>query len=84
MIMLAIATSIDALAVGISFSFARLSVGILQACLIIGCVSFVLPFCGVYLGKFIGGVFQKYAARVGGLVLIFIGIKILLEHLGIL
>ncbi len=84
MIMLAIATSIDALAVGISFSFARLSVGILQACLIIGCVSFVLPFCGVYLGKFIGGVFQKYATRVGGLVLIFIGIKILLEHLGIL
>ncbi|MCD7905293.1 MAG: manganese efflux pump MntP family protein [Clostridiales bacterium] len=83
MIMLAVATSIDALAVGISFSLAELSMSIWIACLIIGCASFVLPFCGVYIGKFIGGMFRKYAARVGGCVLIIIGFKILFEHLGI-
>lgn len=84
MVLLAVATSIDALAVGISFSLAELKMSIWIACLMIGCVSFVLPFCGVYIGKFIGGMFQKYAQRVGGLVLIIIGFKILLEHLGML
>lgn len=84
MVVLAVATSIDALAVGISFSLIQPAMGILIACLIIGCVSFVLPFCGVYIGKFIGGMFKKYAARAGGIVLIIIGLKILLEHLGIL
>ncbi|MCD7778752.1 MAG: manganese efflux pump MntP family protein, partial [Clostridiales bacterium] len=84
MIMRAIATSIDALAVGISFSLAELSMSIWTACIIIGCVSFVLPFCGVYIGRFIGGMFKKYAARAGGFVLIIIGFKILFEHLNIL
>ncbi len=83
MTMLAIATSIDALAVGISFSLAELKMSIWVACLMIGAVSFVLPFCGVYIGKFIGGMFQKYAQRAGGCVLIIIGIKILFEHLGL-
>ncbi|MCD8090249.1 MAG: manganese efflux pump MntP family protein [Clostridiales bacterium] len=84
MVMLAVATSIDALAVGISFSMADLKMSIWTACIMIGCVSFVLPFCGVYIGKFIGGMFKKYASRAGGLVLIIIGFKILFEHLNIL
>ncbi len=84
MIMLAVATSIDALAVGITFSMAQLKMNIFSACAVIGCVSFVLPFIGVYIGKFIGGMFKKYAARAGGAILILIGIKILLEHTGIL
>lgn len=83
MVMLAVATSIDALAVGISFAMAQLEMSILTACIIIGIVSFVLPFCGVYIGRFIGGMFRKYAARTGGFVLIGIGIKILIEHLAL-
>ncbi len=84
MVMLAVATSIDALAVGISFAMAQLKMGIFTACVIIGVVSFVLPFFGVYIGRFIGGMFKKYAARAGGFVLIAIGFKIILEHLAIL
>lgn len=83
MVMLAIATSIDALAVGISFAMAKLSMSIWSACAVIGCVSFILPFCGVYIGRFIGGAFKKYASVAGGIVLICIGIKILAEHLGL-
>lgn len=84
MLMLAVATSIDALAVGISFSMAELDMSVWAACGVIGAVSFVLPFIGVYIGKFIGGMFQKYAERAGGAVLIIIGFKILFEHLGLL
>lgn len=78
--MLAIATSIDALAVGVTFAFVA-SGNILFSCSVIGIVAFVLSYLGVMLGKKISGVFQSYAERVGGCVLIMIGFKILIEHL---
>lgn len=76
---LAIATSIDALAVGISFAFLR--VNIISACLLIGGTTFVLSFIAVYAGSKLGGILEKYAGMLGGIILIFIGLKILLEHL---
>ena len=79
LILQAIATSIDALAVGISF--AVLQVNILQAALIIGVVAFVFSFVGGVLGKSIGGFLQGKAELIGGIVLILIGCKILVEHL---
>lgn len=77
-LLLAIATSIDALAVGISFAF--LQVNIYEAMLIIGITTFFLSFIAVYLGNRIGGFFQKYAGILGGIILILIGLKILIEH----
>ena len=82
MLPLALATSIDALAVGISFAF--MGVDIVTAALIIGAVTFVLSGAGVYIGYFFGTRSRKTAEIVGGVVLILIGLKILLEHLGIL
>ncbi|MDD7201478.1 MAG: manganese efflux pump MntP family protein [Sphaerochaetaceae bacterium] len=79
---LAIATSIDALAVGITFAF--LSVNILEASLIIGIVTFLICVCGVLIGHLFGTRFEKGAQILGGSVLILMGLKILLEHLGIL
>ena len=76
---LAIATSIDALAVGLSFSI--LNAPILLPALIIGVVTFIISFCGVMLGKSIGVKWGERAHLLGGIVLIVIGIKILLEHL---
>lgn len=81
MLPLAIATSIDALAVGITFAF--LKVNIVVAVLIIGVVTFVLSFVGVILGKKVGCKYKNRAEFVGGLILILMGLKILLEHLGI-
>lgn len=78
--MLAIATSIDALAVGVTFALVD-SGSIWFSCSIIGIVAFVLSYIGVMLGKKISGVFQSYAERVGGFVLVIIGVKILIEHL---
>lgn len=75
----AIATSIDALAVGISF--ALLDVNILTAGLIIGIIAFALSFTGGILGKGLGSFLQAKAAFAGGTVLILIGLKILVEHL---
>ncbi len=80
--MLAIATSIDALAVGITFAF--LQVSIVPSITIIGCTTFVISFVGVAVGHFFGARFEKPATIIGGVVLILIGVKILLEHLGIL
>ena len=82
MLMLAIATSMDALAVGITFSL--LSIRILPASLFIGAVTFCISFGGVYAGRLLGKKAQKGAAIAGGDVLIAIGVKILLEHLGVL
>ena len=82
MLVLAIATSVDALAVGISF--ALLQVRILVAAAIIGVVTFILSFAGVCLGHAVGTRFKKSATILGGVILIGIGIKILLQHLGIL
>lgn len=75
---LAIATSIDAFAVGISFAF--LDESITKSIIIIGFITFVLSTIGVLLGKKFGEIFKKKAEIVGGLVLILIGVKILLEH----
>ena len=80
--MLAIATSIDALAVGISFSF--LQIDIVAAALIIGCTTFVLSLVGVVVGNRFGARFEKPSQIAGGVVLIAIGLKILLEHLGLI
>lgn len=79
---LAIATSIDALAVGITFAF--LNVSIVPAISIIGITTFVLSFFGVVIGKQFGARYKSKAELAGGIILIFIGLKILLEHLGIL
>jgi putative Mn2+ efflux pump MntP len=79
---LAIATSIDALAVGISFAF--LQVSILPAAALIGVTTFGLSFAGVAIGNRFGAKFQNKAEIAGGVILILIGVKILLEHLGIL
>lgn len=82
LLMLAIATSIDALAVGITFAF--LGVDIVAAALAIGVTTFVLSFIGVAAGNLFGSRFRKPATIAGGVVLILIGAKILLEHLGVI
>lgn len=81
-LILAIATSIDALAVGISF--AALSVDIVPSVALIGVTTFTFSIAGVFVGNFFGSRYEKPASIVGGVVLILIGTKILLEHLGIL
>lgn len=80
--LLAIATSIDALAVGITFAF--LKVNVLSAVLLIGCTTFVLSFIGVWAGHRFGLKYQKKAQMAGGAVLILMGLKILLDHLNVL
>ena len=82
MLLLAIATSIDALAVGVTFAF--FEVNLLLSISIIGIITFVLSFLGVIIGDKFGDKFQNRAELAGGIVLIIIGLKILLEHLGIL
>lgn len=80
LITLAIATSIDALAIGVSFAF--LNVNIVSSSLIIGLITFIVCFIGVIAGKKIGGVFKDYAELIGGIILILIGINIFNEHTG--
>ena len=80
--MLAVATSIDALAVGISFAF--LQVKIVSAITLIGCTTFCISAIGVFVGHKFGAKYEDKASLVGGVILILIGLKILLEHLGIL
>ena len=82
LLMLAIATSIDALAVGVTFAF--LGVNIVWAMVIIGVTTLVLSVIGVAVGHAFGARYEKGATIVGGVVLILIGCKILLEHLGVL
>lgn len=79
---LAVATSIDALAVGITFAF--LKVSIVKAVLIIGTITFLLSIVGVAIGNRFGIKYKNKAEFGGGLVLVLIGLKILIEHLGIL
>ncbi len=81
---LAVATSIDALAVGVSMAMASMEVDILLSALLIGVVAFVLSVAGGLAGRKLGGLFQRRAALAGGLVLVAIGVKILAEHLGVL
>jgi len=82
LLLLAIATSIDALAVGITFAF--LQVSILPAVSLIGAITFVLSLVGVVIGHKFGAKFKSKAEFAGGFVLILIGTKIILEHLGLL
>ena len=81
LIMLSIATSIDALAVGLSLSF--LEESILIPAIIIGIITFSLSFIGVYIGKKLGNYFEKMGVF-GGIILIVIGLRVLIEHLGII
>lgn len=82
LLMMAIATSIDALAVGVTFAF--LQVSIVPAVSLIGITTFVLSLIGVSLGRVFGAKFKSKAEFLGGAILILIGVKILLEHLGVL
>lgn len=82
MFVLAIATSIDALAVGITFAF--LGTPIIEAIAIIGIVTFLISIGGLYVGNFFGSKYKNKAELAGGLILVLLGVKILLEHLGIL
>ena len=82
MLIMAVATSIDALAVGITFAF--LNVSILPASALIGVTTFLLSFAGIYIGNVFGACYKSKAELAGGVILILIGLKILLEHLGII
>jgi manganese efflux pump family protein len=82
MTMLSLATSIDALAIGITFAF--LHADIFSSIAVIGMTTFVLSFIGVVIGSMFGSKFKSKAEFAGGIVLILIGVKILLEHLGYL
>lgn len=82
MIVLAIATSIDALAIGITFAF--FEVNLLLSISIIGIITFIISIIGVKIGNKFGDKYQNKAEFIGGLILVLLGIKILLEHLGIL
>lgn len=82
MIILAIATSIDAFTIGITFAFFK--VNLLLTILLIGIITFILSFLGVIIGKKCGSIFKKKAPILGGIILIVIGLKILLEHLNII
>ena len=82
MLLLAIATSIDALAVGVSF--ACIQVELWSSVLIIGITTFLFSVLGVKIGNVFGSRYEKSASIVGGIILILIGLKILLEHLGVI
>ena len=79
LIIMAVATSIDALAVGVTFAFNR--VNILSAASLIGATTFAICFFGVFLGHQCGVKYKKKATLAGGLILVAIGTKILIEHL---
>ena len=82
--MLAVATSIDALAVGVSFSMVELAIPIGAAAALIGCTTFAISVGGVFVGHIFGAKYKNRAEFVGGAILILIGVKILLEHFGVL
>ncbi len=81
---LAIATSIDALAVGITFALIAPSTGISVAVILIGVITFALSFVGVVIGNKFGAKYKKRAELAGGVILCLMGLKILLEHLEII
>ena len=82
MLPLAVATSIDALAVGVTFAF--LQVSILPAVSFIGVTTFVLSALGVWIGSAFGARWRERAEQAGGIILILMGVKILAEHVGLL
>ena len=81
LLVMAIATSIDALMVGVTFAF--LNVHIFTSSALIGVTTFVISFLGVVIGNVFGIRYKEKAEFLGGLILIFIGIKVLLDHLGL-
>ncbi len=81
MIVLALATSIDALAVGVTFACLTIEISIVWAVVLIGAITFVLSLAGVGIGKIFGSKLKSKAEFLGGAVLILMGIKILIEHL---
>ena len=83
MLLLAVATSIDALAVGITFALLP-GVNIAAAVLFIGCITFILSAVGLKVGNVFGLKYKNKAEMVGGAILILMGLKILLEHLGVI
>ena len=82
MFLLAIATSIDALAVGVSF--ACIQVTLWSSVLVIGLTTFLFSVLGVKIGNVFGSKYEKSAGVIGGIILILIGLKILLEHLSVI
>lgn len=82
LLILAVATSIDALAVGITFAFLQVNIGLAAA--VIGATTFILSFAGVVIGNKFGSRYKNKAELAGGVILVLMGVKILLEHLGIL
>lgn len=82
LLVLAFATSIDSLAVGVSFGL--IEVAIMKAAVIIGAGSFIFSLAGAYIGKTMGGLFGRKINILGAVILLGIGVKILLEHLGVL
>jgi len=82
LLILSIATSIDALAVGLSIYV--LNISIITLAIVTGIVTFSLSFCGVYLGGRFGCSLQNRVEALGGIILVIIGLRILLEHLGII
>lgn len=78
LLVLSVATSIDALAVGITLSFLKVSIAV--AVVIIGLVTFILSYLGVFVGKKLGHFFENKIEAIGGIILIALGIKILIEH----
>lgn len=82
MVVLAIATSIDALAVGITFAF--LKANIIVSVLSIGVITFIVSVLGVKIGNKFGDKYEQKAELAGGIILILMGLKILLEHLGVI
>ena len=83
MFLMAVATSIDALAVGISLAMAG-DINIWLSVALIGATTFGFSAAGVKIGSLFGGAFEKKAQLAGGLILVLIGLKILLEHLGVI
>lgn len=83
MFIMAVATSIDAMAVGISLAMAG-NVNIWTAVLLIGVITFAMSVVGVKIGNVFGSRFEKKAQAAGGIILILLGLKILLEHMGVL
>ena len=82
MILLSIATSIDALAVGVTFAF--LNVNIISSIIVIGIITLIISFLGVLIGNQFGSFFKNKAQIFGGFILIITGLKILLEHLRVI
>ena len=82
MLPLAVATSIDALAVGVTFAF--LQVNIIYAVTFIGVTTFLFSFAGVKIGSVFGARYKSVSEMIGGIILILMGIKILLEHIGVM